>query len=262
MPGAPTTRPRLLAFLLVSPGYDSPTDGVPARSDDRADGTYANAYFETRLAQDANRSKVWRHLCRYLARWVGPGDDVLELGAGWCDFANHVQARHVVAMDLDATVERAAAGHVTAVVGDCTNLDRFDDASFDVVFASNLLEHLQREDSSRLLAGARRVLRPGGRLILMQPNFRLNPGRYFDDFTHVAIFTDQSLPDYLVSEGWTVDTVLARFLPLTLKSRGSNLTFLVPWYLRSPIKPLAGQMLVVATVPAGTTPGGAAHVER
>ena len=78
-------------------------------------------------------------------------------------------------------------------------------------------------------------------------NFRLNPGRYFDDFTHVAIYTDQSLPDYLVAEGWTIEDVMPRFLPLTLRSRGSKLTFLVPFYLRSPIKPLAGQMLVVAS---------------
>jgi SAM-dependent methyltransferase len=150
-------------------------------------------------------------------------------------------------MDLDATVTKAAAAHVTPVVGDCTNLSMFDDGDFDVVFASNLLEHLDRPASSRLLAEARRVLRPGGRLLLMQPNFRLNPGRYFDDFTHVSIFTDQSLPDYLVAEGFTVVEVFARFLPLTLKSRGSRLTFLVPWYLRSPVKPLAGQMLVVAS---------------
>ena len=247
---------RLLAFRFVSTAPDPPSDAAPpARGP--GDGTYANAYFETRLAMDANRSKVWRHLCRYLSRWIRPEDEVLELGAGWCDFANHVQARRVVAMDLDATVQRAAASHVTAVVGDCTDLDRFGTDSFDVVFASNLLEHLTRDDSARLLAGARRVLRAGGRLILMQPNFRLNPGRYFDDFTHVAIYTDQSLSDYLVSQGWVVDTVLARFLPLTLKSKGSNLTFLVPWYLRSPVKPLAGQMLVVATAPRGGE-----HVER
>jgi hypothetical protein len=31
-----------------------------------------------------------------------------------------------------------------------------------------------------------------------------------------------------------------------MKSRGSSLSFLVPLYLRSPIKPLAGQMLVIA----------------
>jgi ubiquinone/menaquinone biosynthesis C-methylase UbiE len=150
-------------------------------------------------------------------------------------------------MDMDATVKNAAAEHVTPVVGDCTDLSQFPDASFDVVFASNLLEHLDRDASNRLLGEAKRVVRPGGRLILMQPNFRLNPGRYFDDFTHVAIFTDQSLSDYLTSQGWVVTDVLARFLPLTLKSRGSGLTFLVPWYLRSPLKPLAGQMLVVAS---------------
>ena len=28
---------------------------------------------------------------------------------------------------------------------------------------------------------------------------------------------------------------------------GPASTFLVPWYLRSPVKPLAGQMLVVAS---------------
>jgi len=81
----------------------------------------------------------------------------------------------------------------------------------------------------------------------LQPNFRLQPGRYFDDFTHVTIYTDKSLADYLVAEGWRIEAVHARFLPLTLKSRGSGMTFLVPWYLRSPIKPLAGQMLVVAS---------------
>jgi SAM-dependent methyltransferase len=245
----------LLTFLRVAhpapTGSDHPDDHDPdalrATADvPRPDGVYATGYFETRLAKDANREKVWRHLCEYLARWIRPTDAVLELGAGWCDFSNHVSAGRVVAMDLDSTVERAAASHVQAVVGDSTDLGRFDDASFDVVFASNLLEHLERPQSDLLLAGAHRVLRNGGRLVLMQPNFRLNPGRYFDDFTHVAIFTDQSLQDYLVAQGWRIVDVKARFLPLTLKSRGSHLTFLVPWYLRSPIKPLAGQMLVVA----------------
>ena len=105
-----------------------------------------------------------------------------------------------------AVVLTAAAGHVRAIVGDCTDLTELDDATFDVVFASNLLEHLERSQSDRLLAEAMRVLRPGGRLILLQPNFRLQPGRYFDDYTHVAIFTDDSLADYLIASGWQVST--------------------------------------------------------
>ena len=203
-------------------------------------------YFDTRLAHHPSRAAVWRHVTAYLARWVPEQARVLELGAGWCDFANSVRAGEVVAMDLDPTVEAAAGPGVTAVVGDCTDLGRFADDSFDVVFASNLLEHLERTPTEALLAEARRVLAPGGRLILLQPNFRLKPGRYFDDFTHVSIWTDQSLTDFLRSVGWHIEQVHPRFLPLTLRSRGSSLSFLVPWYLRSPVKPMAGQMLVVA----------------
>jgi len=239
-------RPR---FQSVAVLRRHPLSGeIPSASEQAPDsGVYVPGYFETRLAPSESRGKIWKHLCTYLARWIAPDADVLELGAGWCDFSNNVRAARVVAMDLDATVKRSAAPHVEPVVGDSTDLQQFADASFDVVFASNLLEHLERPDASRLLAEARRVLRPGGRLILMQPNFALQPGRYFDDFTHVAIYTDKSLADYLVAQGWKIEAVRARFLPLTLKSRGSGLTFLVPWYLRSPIKPLAGQMLVVAS---------------
>ena len=206
----------------------------------------APGYFGTRLAHDPNRAKVWRHLTEYLARWVAPDARVLELGAGWCDFANNVDAAEVVALDSDETVRRAVRPGVTAVVGDCTDLAEFEDGRFDVVFASNLVEHLDRDAAARLVDESHRVLTAGGRLILLQPNFRLAPGRYFDDYTHVSIWTDQSLGDFLRARGWTLEAVHARFLPLTLKSRGAGLTFLVPWYLRSPVKPLAGQMLVVA----------------
>jgi ubiquinone/menaquinone biosynthesis C-methylase UbiE len=203
-------------------------------------------YLQIRLDRTRQRRSVWIHICRYLQRWIASTDEVLDLGAGWCDFSNNINARGVVAMDIDVTVKSAAAPHVRAEVGDCSDLRRFDSESFDVVFASNLLEHLDRSKATALLYEARRVLRPEGKLILLQPNFRLNPGRYFDDYTHVSIYTDQSLRDYLTSLGWQNVIVRARFLPLTMNSRASSLTFLVPWYMRSPIKPLAGQMLVVA----------------
>lgn len=218
-----------------------------------ASGTYQDGYFQTRLAHLPQRAEVWRHICAYLRPWIGASADVLELGAGWCDFANNVRAARVVAMDIDATVTKAAGPHVEPVVGDCTDLSAFADGSFDVVFASNLLEHLHRDQATALLAEAHRVLRPAGRLILVQPNFRLNPGGYFDDYTHVAIYTDRSLADFLRAHGWDITLMQARFLPLTMKSRGSRLTCLVPWYLRSPVKPLAGQLLCVAT-PRQVTP--------
>ena len=207
-------------------------------------------YFGTRFTRNEQRGVVWHHICQYLQTWIPVDADVLELGAGWCDFSNAVTARSVTAMDIDAVVMQAAKPGVTPVVGDCTDLSRFPDGSFDRVVASNLLEHLERPMAEKMLAEAARVLRPGGRLVLIQPNFRLNPHEYFDDYTHVAIYTDRSLRDFLGASGWDVQHVAARFLPLSMKSKGSGLTFLVPWYLRSPVKPFAGQMLVVAGRPA------------
>lgn len=71
----------------------------------------------------------------------------------------------------------------------------------------------------------------------------------FDDFTPVGILTDQSFTDDLTPNGWQVEHVSARCLPLSMRSRGSSVSFLVPWDLRPPGKPLAGQMLVVARRP-------------
>lgn len=206
-------------------------------------------YFTTRLAYDGRRPVVWRAIAQYLRRWISADAAVLELGAGWCDLSNALGARRVVAVDADPTVATAAGPGVEAQVGDCRDLSMFSDGEFDVVAASNLLEHLERSDVVATLAEARRVLRPGGRLILIQPNFRLQPGKYFDDYTHISIFTDRALADLLTVEGFVIDTVVARFLPLTVHSPLAFMARLTPLYLRLPVRPLAGQMLVVATRP-------------
>ena len=93
-------------------------------------------------------------------------------------------------------------------------------------------------------------LRPGGRLVLIQPNFRLTARRYFDDYTHRTIFTDVSLPDLVASRGFRRERVEARFLPFSMQSRLSFGYRLAPLYLRLPWRPLAGQMLVIASRPA------------
>ena len=57
--------------------------------------------------------------------------------------------------------------HVRLAEGDCRSLP-FSDASFDVVVAFEVIEHL--ENWRGLLAEARRVLTPGGRLLVSTPN--------------------------------------------------------------------------------------------
>ena len=80
------------------------TPAPPPAPGSTADGGEVSAYFRTRLAPNPHRAAVWKHLCDYLQRWIPADSAVLELGAGWCDFANTISARRVVAMDLDSTV--------------------------------------------------------------------------------------------------------------------------------------------------------------
>ena len=204
-------------------------------------------YFATRFVPDARRQRVWQHLAKYLRRWMPADGALLDLGAGYADLANAAKCARRVAFDLRADLADYAAAGVEAEVGDVTDLRRFADASFDSVFASNLLEHLDWPQLERCIDEVVRVLKPGGHFIAVQPNFRLNPGRYFDDFTHRTIFTDESLPDFLASRGLEPAHCEARFLPLTMKSRLSFGHKLVPLYLRLPFRPFAGQMLVVAS---------------
>lgn len=220
-------------------------------------------YFETRFTPDPARAAVWAHVAAYLQRWVDPDAELLDLAAGYGDFTRAIDARHKVAIDLNPALvdfvnaERATgrdlSGEIEAIVADATDLSSFVDDRFATVFASNFIEHLEHAQIDALLPEIQRVLRPGGRLILVQPNFRLSPRRYFDDYTHRTIWTDQSLTDLLRSVGFELEHVEARFLPLSMRSRLSFGHRLVPLYLRLGYRPFAGQMLVVARTPTPST---------
>jgi hypothetical protein len=51
---------------------------------------------------------------------------------------------------------------------------------------------------------------------------------------------------FLEANGFQIEQVQAKFLPLTVKSKLPTSSLLIRLYLRLPIKPLAGQMLIVA----------------
>jgi SAM-dependent methyltransferase len=212
----------------------------------------AQAYFATRLAPDPRREKLWRYLTDYLARYVPRAASVLELGAGYCYFINRVPAGRRVAVDISPDMLGFKGADVEGIVGDALEFLRGTaPGQFDFILASNFFEHFEWPALNEMLPLIARALKPGGRLAVIQPNFRLSAARYFDDYTHRTIFTDVSLPDWLTGSGLEVIRNEPRFLPLTVKSRMGAFTFLVPLYLRMPVRPLAGQMFVLAQKAAG-----------
>jgi SAM-dependent methyltransferase len=171
---------------------------------------------------------------------------VLELGAGYGYFINHIRCNRRIAVDKWPGFLRYVAPDVIAHVGEVTDLSFIPDKSLDFVFASNLVEHLTQGQFAMVLDELQKKLKPGGTLNLLQPNYRLAYREYFDDYTHVAVYSDRSLVDYLESHGFRVIDCRPRFLPLTVKSRLPVWPFLIRLYLWLPYKPLAKQMLVRA----------------
>src|SRR5581483_10241997 len=121
--------------------------------------------------------------------------------------------------------------------------------SVDTVFASNVYEHCQtREDVAASFTEVHRILKPGGRFLILQPNFAYCAREYFDFFDHRLIFTHRSMCEGLESASFKLITVVDRFLPFTSKSRLPKAAWLVELYLKIPLvwRVLGAQMLIVA----------------
>ena len=205
-------------------------------------------YHAVHLTEEPTRALVWEVIADYLREWIPERAHVLEIGAGYCCWINAVRAARRVAVDVWQELPRHAAEGVEPIVMDAAaGLGAFGRDAFDIVLASNVLEHFEPEVASKVVGETAAVLRRGGRLIVVQPNFRYAYKQYFDDYTHRSVFTDVSLANLLRAHGFRIERVVPKFLPYSM--RGSRLPitrWAVRAYLRSPLKPWAGQMLIVA----------------
>ncbi|MEC5397788.1 class I SAM-dependent methyltransferase [Uliginosibacterium sp. H1] len=101
-----------------------------------------------------------------------PGQRVLDIGCGTGRLGEHVASERVgpqgevlgidpLPLRVDIARRRASANHHVSV-GRAEDLSAFADASFDVVYLNSVYHWLP--DKRSVLAGVRRVLKPGGRL--------------------------------------------------------------------------------------------------
>lgn len=208
--------------------------------------------YEVRFSKSERprRAVLWQTLCRRVfQRYIPPEAHVLDLGAGYCEFINAIQAAKKLAVDLNPDTVKSAAPEVTVLQTSADDLSMVPDASIDVVFTSNFFEHLPtKEILLNCLAEVYRVLRPGGRIISLQPNIRYAPGEFWDFFDHHLPLSDKSMVEALELKGFRMIEVRPRFLPMTTKSRLPQWSWLVSLYLLlRPAQLLIGkQMLIVA----------------
>jgi SAM-dependent methyltransferase len=206
---------------------------------------YAHRFDAT---ERAAKARVWAVLCAdFFQRWVSPTDAVLDLGAGFCEFINHIRCARKYALDSNPQIAALAAPDVVTHCGSAHQLDWLP-ATVDVVFSSNFFEHMP--DKAMLLTTLRevhRVLRPGGRLLILQPNIRYAYREYWDFLDHHVALSHLSMIEALALTGFTPTEVRPRFLPFTTKSALPQWPILVRLYLRfPPAQRLLGKQMFIA----------------
>jgi len=103
-----------------------------------------------------------------LREHIPAGSRVLDAGCGSGRVFKYALADGCSVVGVDVGVELAENGNVGARVrGDIQRLP-FAGSSFDAVLASHVMEHLMQPDEA--LTEIARVLRPGGRFLLLTPN--------------------------------------------------------------------------------------------
>lgn len=166
------------------------------------------------------KDAVWREIVGFLQRYVDPTAPVLDLAcdrghfirwaAGSERWATDIRDVHATLPD-DVRFLQASGLDLASVVPN---------GYFGTVFMSNYLEHLDSSDAViDQLRVARQLLRPGGRVVVLQPNIRLVGPRYWDFIDHKVALTERSLLEAAeLAELRTVD-LITRFLPYSTKGR-------------------------------------------
>jgi len=206
------------------------------------------SYHDTRFTFDDRREILWKALCDFwFSRYVDNKSVILELGAGYCHFINNISGKTKYALDLWDGVTKFAKPDVKSIVGSASELSSIENHSVDFVFASNLFEHLTKEQFAETLKQVRRILKQGGTVNILQPNYRFCYDEYFDDYTHVAVWSDRSIVDFIEANGYRVLESWPKFLPLTVKSIFPVSRTLIRLYLMLPFRPMGKQMFIRCT---------------
>ncbi len=161
------------------------------------------------------------HVARYAlaAGFVRRHDRVLDaacgLGYGAAVIGALSTARSVIGLDSDpAAVAYARANfvgdgaHREFVEGDCHDLSRFGEGTFDMVVSFETLEHLR--EPGAFLAHAARMLRPGGRLVASVPNDWTDHTGRDPNPHHLHVYTWEKFSEQVRGHGFEIERAYAQ----------------------------------------------------
>lgn len=150
----------------------------------------------------------------YLRHCIQPGQRILEIGAGIGNLTKQFIPREFyVASDIDPYaidyLKTYALGkpYLDACKIDADATEDFSllRGKFDTVLMVNVLEHVRDENAT--LKNAYEVLRPGGKIVILVPQFPALYGSLDHVVGHRERYTRQKLHDDLARAGFEIETI-------------------------------------------------------
>jgi len=208
--------------------------------------------YKIRFAEDQlpRKNEIWKIICKkFLQRYIKPTDTVVDVACGHGEFINNISAKRKIAIDINPDAKRALHSDIEFNLSNATELGSVIANQADIIFASNFLEHLDdKKMLEEFLEQIKIGLRPKGKFLILGPNLRYLPGKYWDFYDHHLGLTHLSLCEVLEMKGFKILTCIDKFLPFTTQGALPTHPLLVAIYLKIPLawKILGKQFFIVA----------------
>lgn len=153
-----------------------------------------------------------------------PNQDFLEVGSGRAELLlefNRLGLRTWAIDDAPSSVEHAKLANSEIELHtfvDKSTFRPFDGRKFDIIFSKSFVEHIS--DPLGFSQACFDLLKPGGKLITLTPDWESNVSIFFDDLTHIKPFTTEAMSQFLEYGNYS-EIEVERFmqLPSTWGSR-------------------------------------------
>ncbi len=170
------------------------------------------------------------------------GNTILDLGCGRGDFLRGFMKEGLVGFGVDnSNIASEICPNAEITVGDLSEIPyNYQNDSIDYIFSKSVIEHFYYPEE--VIKECYRILKPGGVIILMTPDWEVNYKMFFDDYTHRNPFTKTSLNDILlIHEFENIECEKFRQLPFLwnnkwLWSGSSLISFFSPNFLKKKSK--------------------------
>lgn len=186
------------------------------------------------VVYDANRAPATQYPAQLVRHIINkfslkPGQKLLELGCGRGDFLREFEKAglNCHGVDRDLNSQQFSPNIPIAFCDLSKNRLPYSDNTFDVVYHKSVLEHVVSPD--HLIKETKRVLKKGGKTIILTPDWQSCMSVFFEDFTHVHPYDVTAVQDLLkIYDFKNVSSELLQQLPMTWSFTPSKMaTFLM-----------------------------------